>query len=51
MKAAKIGAPGLVGQHSLKILLESERYDEIHSISRNKNNRGQRALRTYNEDR
>lgn len=34
MKAAIIGATGLVGQQLLKLLLDSERYDEVHSISR-----------------
>jgi len=36
MKAAIIGATGLVGQQLLKLLLDSERYDEVHAIGRRK---------------
>lgn len=36
MKAAIIGATGLVGQQLIKLLLDSERYDEVHSIGRRK---------------
>lgn len=36
MKAAIIGATGLVGQQLLKLLLDSGRYDEVHSIGRRK---------------
>ncbi len=36
MRAAIIGATGLVGQQLLKLLLDSERYDQVHSIGRRK---------------
>lgn len=36
MKAAIIGATGLVGQQLLRLLLVSGRYDEVHSIGRRK---------------
>lgn len=36
MKAAIIGATGLVGQQLLKRLLDSDRYSEIHAIGRRK---------------
>lgn len=38
MKAAIIGATGLVGQQLLKLLLDSEHYTEVHVISRRKIN-------------
>ena len=36
MKAAIIGATGLVGQQLLRLLLDSERYAEVHTIGRRK---------------
>ncbi|KPK11514.1 MAG: hypothetical protein AMJ68_05695 [Acidithiobacillales bacterium SG8_45] len=36
MKAAIIGATGLVGQRLLRLLLDSDRYSEIHAIGRRK---------------
>ena len=36
MKAAIIGATGLVGQRLLQLLLDSDRYSEIHAIGRRK---------------
>jgi len=36
MKAAIIGATGLVGQQLLQLLLDSDRYSEIHAIGRRK---------------